>query len=121
MAIPSGSGTEVLKSGSLGYSTTTDENAHALFTSTSNHIYLIKSIIILHRYNVTDATVDLIIDPASGADYYLLKNQSVPSNGTFVWNDVFVLQGGDTLKFECASSGTTGFDVLCTYIDQDWS
>ena len=121
MAIPSGSGTEVLKRAVQGYATNTDENAHAIFTSTSNHIYLIKSIIILHRYNVTDATVDLIVDPASGADYYLLKTQGVPAAGSFVWNDVFVLQGGDTLKFECSSAGTTGFDVLCTYIDQDWS
>ena len=121
MAIPSGSGTEVLKRAVQGYATNTDENAHAIFTSTSNHIYLIKSIIILHRYNVTDATVDLIVDTASGSDYYLLKGQGVPASGSFVWNDVFVLQGGDTLKFECSSAGTTGFDVLCTYIDQDWS
>ena len=43
MAIPSGSGTEVLKRASQGYTTNTDENAHAIFTSTSNHIYLIKN------------------------------------------------------------------------------
>ena len=121
MTIPTGSGTEVLKRATLGYATTTDENSHAIFTSTNNHIYLIKSIIILHRYNVSDATVDITVDPASGNDYYLLKGQGVPASGSFVWNDVFVVQGGDTLKFECASGGTTGFDVLCTYIDQDWS
>ena len=36
MAIPSGSGTEVLKRASQGYTTNTDENAPAIFTSTSN-------------------------------------------------------------------------------------
>ena len=121
MTIPTGSGTEVLKRASLPYGTTTDKNAHAIFTSTSNHIYLIKSVIIQHRYSVNDAKVDLFVDPASGADYYIIKDTLVPSLSTFVWNDVFVLQGGDTLKFKCASAGTTGFDVLCTYIDQDWS
>ena len=47
------------------------------------------------------------------------SNQSISSHSTFVWNDRFVLQAGDSLRINGVGSGTC--DVNYSFIDQDWS
>ena len=50
---------------------------------------------------------------------YVLKDESIPGNGTFIYNDKLVLQPTHILKLK--EPGTQAFDYVISYIDQDWS
>jgi hypothetical protein len=116
MAIPSGSGTEVLKRviiDGLGTSEGT------LITGVANHIYTILSISVAQR-NTSATTFSLYVDPsAGGTDMYMLDAYSIPGDSHFIWNDKFVLSGTDKLHVVCNRSDS--IDIICSYIDQDWS
>ena len=117
MAIPSGSGTEVLKRATANgdYNTET-----TILTVATDHIYTILSISFtetqsqneLFWFSMTDAS-------RSNEQIYIIRSQVLNSNQTFILNDKFVLSSGDTLKLQ--SGDTSNIDVLISYIDQDWS
>ena len=116
MAIPSGSGTEVLKRAYLDNASTTEQS---IFDGVANHIYTIISIVILERNNASGNTFDLAVDyNASGNRQLILIAQPVAKQETFVFNDKIVLTGTDKLRFLCSGGN---FDVWCSYIDQDWT
>ena len=53
-------------------------------------------------------------------DFFLTRGApEVGPNQTFIWNDKFVLSGTDTLKIDGDSS--SNYDVIISYIDQDFS
>ena len=113
MAIPSGSGTEVLKRITLHNNNNTWTE---VLSGTANHIYTIISI------SATDCagaagTVAIQVNDGSN-DIIITREQSLPANGTFVWNDRFVLEGDDDL--DVYNSGAN-VDWYISYIDQDWS
>ena len=112
MAIPSGSGTEVLKrSAKIGLNATN----YDLITGVANHIYTIISIIICEQSN-SATTFDLRID--DGTEYNLTQNVAIGARQTYVWNDKFVISGTDKLNIYTAGSNV---DIHCSYIDQDWT
>ena len=118
MAIPSGSGTEVLKN-SISQHGGTGESA--ILTGVANHIYTVISIII---YNDTSTAHDfnLYIDKQlAGTDYRLMSGSgsTIAGYATFVWNDRFVMTGTD--KLLCTSGSGSDFEFICSYIDQDWT
>ena len=116
MAIPSGSGTEVLKVAHIA-GVTNSENV--LINGVANHIYSILSISICETAGATE-TFDLYIDDdGGGTDYEILSDQALGANETFIWNDRLVVSGTDHLCMITASSAN--IDVVITYIDQDWS
>ena len=110
MAIPSGSGTEVLKR--IAYNA--NNNATRTYAVGTNHIWTILSVIIhcagsdgganFHTY---DGTSDIKIWTGT------IKNDE-----TFVWNDRYVLTSGDSFRFWNAA---TDMEWVISYIDQDWS
>ena len=51
-------------------------------------------------------------------DIRMIGNENLTANTTFVWNDKFVLTSGDTLKL---TVGSQAFDIVISYIGQDWS
>ena len=53
-------------------------------------------------------------------DRFLLKKQSLPAESSFVYNDKVVISDGETLKFYRETSAGN-FDVVTSYILQDWS
>ena len=121
MAIPSGSGTEVLK---VVYETYTSGTV-SLITSGANEIITILSIIACEKGAVAEELY-LVIDAArndvSGTadqDIRILNATPLGAKQTFVWNDKFVFYGGDVLKFYAGSAGI--IDVTVSYIVQDWS
>jgi hypothetical protein len=115
MAIPSGSGTEVLK---RVFDDETGTGETTLITGVANHIYTILSVIVCSRMTGSE-TFSLYIDyNAGGTDLYLLDVTPITAKGTFVFSDKFILTGTD--KLHCTGSAT-GYDVWCTYIDQDWT
>ena len=120
MALPTGSGSEILK---RGYIDGQAETEGTLITGVALHIYSIISIIINERANISDALFDLYVDPsAGGTDYFLLKNQALPSYTTFIFKDPFVLHGTDKLHIIGSSAGSTfGADIHISYVDADWS
>lgn len=117
MAIPSGSGTEVLKRASLHAVT---NSYQAIITGTANHIYTILSVIFCEQGEAAEL-INMRVDvSASGSNQIrLLEQQTIGVFGTFVFNDKFVLSGTD--KLEVGTDGPANVDVYVSYIDQDWS
>ena len=112
MAIPSGSGTEVLKRVTLHGNSGSAE----LFSGTAGHIYTILSIVFC---DIAEAASIINITVNDGAnDIMLLHHQAHAGKGTFVWNDKFVLYEDDDLD---VYNGSTNADWYLTYIDQDWT
>ena len=121
MANPSttGSGTEVIR---RFYYDGTGETLRSILTVSANHIYIVKTLIICERNNHPDTSFTLDIDvDGSGTLIQLVTEQTCGSKGTFIWDNVFVMSAGDILKFTAQSSGTGDYDIVGTYIDQDWS
>ena len=117
MAIPSGSGTEVLKR----LTATGDmDSTPTLLTVPSLHIYTILSITISEN-NSADEIIYLSMTDAdnSNRDIFLVRSQTIGANQTFIYNDKIVLSAGDTLKLQTGS--VSDLDVLISFIDQDWS
>ena len=113
MAIPSGSGTEVLKRATVHNLNATWNN---IITGVANHIYTTLSIVFCSQTGST-ATITIAINDGSN-DIYLLSGHSVGANETFVWNDKIVLEGDDILKVH---NSVSNGDWYVTYIDQDWT
>ena len=118
MAIPSGGGTEVLKNNIIQHGGTSEGT---LITGEANHIYTVLSII---AFNDAASAQDLNIyinKQAAGTNFYLMagSGSSVPSKTTFVWNDKFVLYTTDRLHVTSGSG--SDFEIIVSYIEQDWS
>jgi|19_taG_2_1085344.scaffolds.fasta_scaffold20119_4 hypothetical protein len=136
MAIPSGSGTEVLKRTSmrqLGGSatfgtwwsidfTSAQISAQANHTVPAHHIITVLSVVICNTVTGYSYNVDMGVTPSGGTTIELLKDHTVPASGTFTWNDKFALHAGDALLFRSNSdSSGDDFDIYISFIDQDWS
>ena len=115
MAIPSGSGTEVLK---RAFKHANSDNWETMITGVANHIYTILTITFANTAdNLEDCRIK-IVPSAGGTDIYLAAFQSLPGYGVFNWNDKFVMTGTDQLK--CYNSAGD-VDIYVSYIDQDWT
>jgi len=115
MAIPSGSGSEVLK---IATATVTGTGATHLITGVANHIYTILSVNVCETNNTTEVFHLYVYDNASTV-YYLIRNQTLAPYKTFIYNDRVVLSGTDRLSIQFDSASDT--DIVVSYIDQDWT
>jgi len=112
MAIPSGSGTEVLKR-----VTKVQSNAEStILTGVANHIYTVLGISFQDQQGVAN-TIHIGVHDGTQTIRFV-AGQSVPASGTFVWNDKFVMEGDDYLAVY--NSSTAGHWYV-SYIDQDWT
>ena len=127
MAIPSGSGTEVLKRTTIN-NQSNDATAFRwdgtmatvgteTYTVPANHIITVLSIIICEQTNTAESVSMYMYDGAN--NHQFLEGQALSAYSTFIWNDRFVLTGGDKLVVDLASAGSV--DFVLSYIDQDWS
>jgi len=114
MAIPSGSGTEVLKRFIKDGQDNTESKA---IDGVADHIYTVLSIIVKNQAGSTKEFY-IKIAPSAGTQIMILST-SIASGDTFVWNDKFVLTGTDELVVD-AETGSD-YDIIVSYIDQDWS
>ena len=127
MAIPSGSGTEVLKRTTINnqsddatafrWDGTMATLGNETYTVPANHIITVLSIIICEQGNAAELVNLYMHDGAQ--NHQLLQSQALSAYSTFIWNDRFILTGGDKLIVDLATSGSV--DLICSYIDQDWS
>ena len=117
MAIPSGSGTEVLKRGVFTVTDTTDTK---ILDGVANHIYTVLSIIITETAGNAE-TFGLFLDAsAGGTDYEIISlATALPADSTFVFSDRLILSGTDELNFK--AGGSCDIDIVINYIDQDWT
>ena len=113
MAIPSGSGTEVLKR-----KTKVANNAgwFEILSGEANHIYTVLSIIFVNR-TTSSYVIEIQVNDGSN-DCTILGSTTVGSHGTFVWNDKFVMEEDDDLD---VYNGHSDGDWYVSYIEQDWS
>ena len=116
MAIPNGTGTEVLKN---LLTLATDATEHKVIDGTALHIYTLLSITFCETGNAAETFSLFIADDAGSNDCYLLKDQALAAKETFVWNDRIVLVGTDELTVVC--SNPCAISIATSYIDQDWT
>jgi len=148
MAIPTGTGTEVLKSVMFE---DLDALNSPLIIGIKHHTYTVLSII-SHCISVDSAT-DVGIIQLEGFDAHggttdskiLIATYNIAANETFVWNDKFVFFGGEPANQAVLSNATTMlaigvqnssvvqtlehtatdtgaiYDITVSYIEQDWS
>jgi len=126
MAIPSGSGTEVLHRGAIF--TQTNDPTSFKFDGTlstagtetdvvpANHIVTVLSIIFCESAGAAEA-INLYAFKTN--NIYLLKTQAIAANETFVWNDKIVLTAGDALKV--TTDNAANVSVWYSYIVQNWT
>ena len=128
MAYPTGSGSELLYRGTIHAQSNTIssfrfDNGSVGAVGTSSyvvpalHIITILSIVFTEEGNTSEHIKLYINDGAN--DIYLLDHQAIGARGTFIWNDKFVLVGGDKLIVTLTDAGN--MDVSFSFIDQDWS
>ena len=126
MAIPSGSGTEVLQRGYVATQSTDvtalrwDGTAPTLGTDTytvpANHIITVISVLLCETVGNAE-TFNMYAHDGTN-QIWMLQDQALAAYATFVYNDKFVVQGGDYVRVG-ASAGDV--DVYYSYLDQDWS
>ena len=92
MAIPSGSGTEVIKSTEI---TALTNSVQTLITGVANHIYTVLSIIVCEANDDSGKLIKLYFADSDGSTnpVFLLRGQPVGANETFVFNDKFSFMG----------------------------
>jgi hypothetical protein len=135
MAYPVNSGSEVLKRTSLRQLggveaqatwwdidfTSAQVSAQAGHTVTALHIITVISVIICNPVS-TGYTFDMGVTPSGSTRIHMIQQQMITGYGTFVWNDKFVLHGGDALSFRVdENSSGDDHDIYISFIDQDWT
>jgi len=116
MAIPSGSGTEVLK---RFYVNNQSNSEATLLNGVANHIYTIISISFCEM-SAADELLSLhSYYDGGGTPISLLHDQVIAGKQTFIYNDKIVLTGTDELRCNFGSAATV--DIWGSYIDQDWT
>ena len=113
---PSGAGTEVLRRKYLEWSAAA--NNEVLITGAANHIYTILSITFAERAGGASELMSMFVVHSGPVNIHIFTNQEIGGYETFVWNDRFCIAGDDILK--CGTNSASTFDVLCTYIDQQF-
>ena len=127
MAIPSTTGSELLRRGGIATQSSTatafkfDGTSPSPGTATdvvpALHIITMISIIICEKSSSIQNFTLYANDGATQCN--LIEAQVLQSKETFVFSDKFCLIGGDWLKIN-GDSGSN-FQILYTYVDQDWS
>jgi len=126
MAYPTGSGSEVLKRTTINaladtqtafrWDGTMATTGTSTYTVPALHIITVLSVIFTDQ---SDGPDDISMYMNDGANnIYLFQTQPIAGKATFVWNDKFVLMGGD--KLVVFSTSGANQDASCHYIDQNW-
>ena len=121
MAIPSGSGTEVLKS-KLTVAVVNSFQDVVEQLNNANKLIIVLSIIIHEGSGASGHKfiMQIVDNDGSSNPCYLYEDFAVGSVETFVHNDKFCLVGDKRLMIK-STSPSSNFDVTATYIIQDWT
>ena len=127
MAYPTGTGSEILArttihaqsdtATSFRWDGTMATTGTSSYTVPALHIITVLSVIATDQGSASELMNMYMNDGSNNIS--IISSQAIGSLGTFVWNDKFVLIGGDKLVVDTESAANV--DLLSTYIDQDWS
>ena len=135
MAIPTGSGTEGLRSALFNG---VSDQTLSLITGVRHHLYTVLSIVI-HNAKTSASSSSAYIyllgydvrQSSSQQTIQLFHIPAMAENATFVWNDKFSFYGCEndvaqstttSQKLNITGGGTYDlFDITVSYIDQDFS
>tara|TARA_Y100000296_G_C4962424_1_gene151670 strand:- start:97 stop:480 length:384 start_codon:yes stop_codon:yes gene_type:complete len=127
MAYPTGSGSEVLArttihaqsdtATSFRWDGTMATTGTSTYTVPANHIITVLSVIATDQGSASEL-INMYMNDGSN-NISIISSQAIGSLDTFVWNDKFVLIGGDKLVVDTETSANV--DFICSYIDQDWT
>ena len=112
MALPTGSGSERLRRATLH----SNAGLNVIISGTALHLYTILSITAADQKGI-DTTLEIRINDGS-QEIKILAAQLLPANGSFVWDNIFVMEEDDDLDVNNTGSDT---DWMVSYIDQDWT
>ena len=114
MPIPSGSGTEVLKSINASITGAYD------LTPGDDHILTILNIIVKNNHG-SSTHFDIKVSSDSGSNYhFLIESQQMEPDTTFVWNDRLVISD-NTGRLRIDTNSSDNLHIMINYIDQNWS
>ena len=116
MAIPSGSGTEVIKVKAL-----TNQNASWVpllggSDTVADHIYILLSLTVANLHGSTNEIFSMKVTGTNAAN--IIEQQAVPLESTFVFNEKIAIIGTDDLEIW---NNAISLHYYLTYVDQDWS
>jgi len=127
MAYPTGTGSEILArttihaqsdtATSFRWDGTMATTGTSSYTVPALHIITVLSVIATDQGSASEL-INMYMNDGSN-NISIISSQAIGSLGTFVWNDKFVLIGGDKLVVDTESSANV--DLLCSFIDQDWT
>ena len=127
MAYPTGSGSEILARTTIHaqsdtatafrFDGTMATTGTSTYTVPALHIITVLSVIATDQGSASEL-INMYMNDGSN-NISIISSQAIGSLGTFVWNDKFVLIGGDKLVVDTESSANV--DLLCSFIDQDWT
>ena len=122
MAIPSGSGTEVLKTVALGGVTDMGSGSgKTLITTTTTAIDTIISITFCNVHASTVNEITLYWKPTGGTNVYILVKDPCPGYSTYIFNDRIILPSVAGVLYAQAEANVSSQNILCSYIHQDWT
>jgi len=129
VAYPTGSGSEILRRGGIhnqanditafrwnGTHPTTGDETYAV---PANHIITLLNFSVCEMADQNGKTFQLWIMVAGSTGINIVQDVAVNAKQTYVWDDRIVLHPGDILKIEATAS--SNFDIVYSYIDQDWT
>ena len=131
MAIPSGGGSEVLSRGTIDYDASTawhylggegfsGASGTTLRTVDANKIITILNFNVTERVNASGKAISVDVrHEAASLTPRILQLQSIPAEGTFIYNDKLVLLPTDYWRI--ATNATATLDISFVYIIQDWN
>ena len=119
MAIPSGSGTEVIKYHQV--KAVSSSPTLLIPSPTADHIYTVLNITFANTTTGPEyIQMRTFTDSGLSAnEHWIIRTQEIGTEQVFVWNDRFSFSGVLYLSANLASAGD--IDIHTTYIDQDWS
>ena len=128
MAYPTGSGSEILRRGTIHHSTNvdtafafdgTDDTDKDQVSNAVQALHIVTILnIIFQEQGSEDKILDLLVRGPAGDNIYLLSGYPIGSKETFVFSERIVLIGGDKLITSCGTSANV--DIYYSYIDQNW-
>ena len=128
MAIPTGSGSEVLQRG--WFENVSNTNIYAMFDGTvstttssnavpTNIIITVLNIICTNMSASDTELMNILVQYGGSTSVFQVRSQSIGPTETFVYSEKIILHPTDKLLFYTDSAAT--IDLSFNYIKQDWT
>ena len=122
MALPTGSGSEILKSSLVNNIAGSAQALTDLIDLTASGIWIatVLSVSVCNMDANENGFINLSVITTGSVEIQLVHKHPLSFEQTFVWNDPVVIQDGEKFAFSRETAAGT-YDIVCSYILQDWS